>query len=118
MTTRCRPQGSGCRAATDTRAGVGDPCTYGRQETRRWGRARARAGCASTCWRGSDAREQRTAMSVPIANPAVTSAQKTLLKPGERWAYGPICFAAELKAYVTRRKQYTDWVGEVEDSLK
>jgi len=54
-----------------------------------------------------------TAVSVNVAD-TITSAQKTLLKPGERWAYGPICFAGERKAYVTRVGSYSGWIDEVD----
>jgi len=57
-------------------------------------------------------------MNVAIDDPTITSALKTELKPGERWAYGPICFAGERKAYVTRLDTYTGWVGEVDDRFK
>jgi hypothetical protein len=44
----------------------------------------------------------------------IASAQKTLLKPGERWAYGPICFAGERKAYVSSIDSYKGWIDEVD----
>ena len=52
-----------------------------------------------------------------FTDPLVGAATKITRKPGQRWEYGPICFAGERKAYVTDLATYLQWVGQVESAL-
>jgi peptidoglycan hydrolase-like protein with peptidoglycan-binding domain len=52
------------------------------------------------------------------ADPVLGAAAKITRKPGQRWEYGPACFADERKAYVTELDTYLRWVNQVELELK
>jgi hypothetical protein len=52
-----------------------------------------------------------------LTDPLIGAATKITRKPGQRWEYGPICFAGERKAYVTELATYLQWVGQVESAL-
>lgn len=52
-----------------------------------------------------------------IADPILSAATKIFPSSGQRWEYGPICFAGERKAYVTDLDTYLHWVSRVEINL-
>ena len=58
------------------------------------------------------------AVSSITADPVLGAATKITPKPGQRWEYGPVCFAEERKAYVAELDTYLRWVNQVELKLE